>query len=109
MFAVVKTGGKQYRVEPGMVLDVERLFDSSGKLILEGEKGSLDDVLFVSDGGAVKIGQPNVKGASVEIVVLGEELGPKVISFKKLKRQGKQWKRGHRQQFSRIRIEKIVM
>ncbi|MCC6954938.1 MAG: 50S ribosomal protein L21 [Deltaproteobacteria bacterium] len=102
MFAVIKSGGKQYRVETGTVVDVE-LLDAGA-----GDKIELRDVLLVSDGDKVSVGSPLVTGARVEVEVLGETKGPKVISFKKIKRHGKQWKRGHRQRYTSLKVTKII-
>jgi len=102
MYAVVKSGGKQYRVEAGTVLNVEKI---------EGEIGSevtLSDVLLISDGKTITVGRPVVKGASVKAKIVGAPRGKKVIIFKKIKRQGKQWKKGHRQNFARLKVEQII-
>ena len=103
MFAVVRSGGKQYRVEPGMILDLE-LLNNAGA----GDKIELSDVLMVSDGDKTSVGTPVVKGARVAVEVLGETKGPKVVSFKKLKRHGFMWKKGHRQKFTSVKVLKIV-
>lgn len=102
MYAVVKTGGKQYRVETGNVLDVE---------YIEGEVGTaveLSDVLLVSGDKGVKVGQPLVAGAKVRTSIVEQKRGPKLIIYKKIRRHGKRWKKGHRQELTRLRIEEIV-
>lgn len=101
MYAVVSSGGKQYRVEAGSTLTLERL---------DGEPGApftFDRVLLIGDGDEVTVGTPVVAGASVSATVLGEELGPKLIIFK-FKQKAKYRRRtGHRQHFTRVRIDAI--
>ena len=101
MFAVVRTGGKQYKVESGALLDIERI---------EGDAGSdieLSDVLLVADGSNIKVGQPCVEGAKVTATIVEQKRGPKKIIFKKIRRHGKQLKKGHRQELTRIQIGEI--
>lgn len=102
MYAVVKTGGKQYRVSPGDSIEVEELPYEVGEQI------ELDQVLLVANGSGTKIGQPLVDGAKVKATVLRQDKGRKVIVFKF--RSGKRYrrKRGHRQHHTRLRIEEIV-
>jgi large subunit ribosomal protein L21 len=101
MYAVIRTGGKQYRVKAGEVLFVERLGAESGDYVF-------NDVLLVSDGGtAVRVGTPTVAGASVAATILGEGKAKKILVFKKKKRKGYRRKRGHRQMFARVRIDAI--
>ena len=102
MFAVIKTGGKQYRVSEGTVLRVEKL---------EGEKGglvTLDHVLMLEKNGSVTLGQPTVAGASVKAEILDQIKDKKVIIFKKTRRHNYRRKQGHRQQLSVLRIKEIV-
>jgi large subunit ribosomal protein L21 len=97
----VETGGKQYQMATGDVLDVE---------LLPGEVGSkviLDKVLFFSGGGEVKIGQPYLEGARVEAVLVDRFKDKKVIVFKFRHKTGYRRLRGHRQNYSRIKVEKI--
>ncbi|OQA23992.1 MAG: 50S ribosomal protein L21 [Verrucomicrobia bacterium ADurb.Bin345] len=101
-YAVVETGGKQYLVKQGAVLDVELLEAEVGK------KAKLSRVLAVSDGTSLKIGTPEVKGASVTVEVLDEHRGDKVIAFKKKRRKGYRKKIGHRQELMKIKVEKIA-
>ena len=101
MYAVVTTGGKQYRVEPGSELEVERLSGDAGSSV------TFDRVLLVGDGEAVTIGTPNVEGATVNGTVLGEALGPKLIIFKFKQKATYRRKNGHRQHLTRIRIDEI--
>lgn len=101
MYAVVKTGGKQYKVESGTVLDIEKIDGSSGDSL------EFNEVLLVADGENVKIGQPVLEGAKVSAEIITQKRGPKVVIFKKIRRQGKQLKKGHRQDLTRIKIKEI--
>jgi large subunit ribosomal protein L21 len=101
MYAVVTTGGKQYRVEPGSELEVDRLSGDAGSSV------TFDRVLLVGDGEAVTIGTPTVEGATVSGTVLGEALGPKLIIFKFKQKATYRRKNGHRQHLTRIRIDEI--
>ena len=101
MYAVVTTGGKQYRVEPGSELEVERLSGDAGSSV------TFDRVLLVGDGEAVTIGTPTVAGATVSGTVLGEALGPKLIVFKFKQKATYRRKNGHRQHLTRVRIDEI--
>ncbi len=101
MYAVVTTGGKQYRVEAGSELIVERLAAEPGASI------TFDRVLLVGDGEAVTVGAPTVDGASVSGTVLGEELGPKLIIFKFKQKVKYRRTAGHRQHLTRVRIDEI--
>lgn len=101
MFAIIKTGGKQYRVKEGDVIEVERL---------KGEKGDkviLDNVLSIKKGEAALIGKPRLESAKVEAKILEQKRDHKIIVFKYTKRKGFAKKRGHRQSLSKIKIEKI--
>ena len=100
MFAVIKTGGKQYRVAAQDVLEVDKI---------EGEPGAtikFEDVLLIG-GDAVTLGSPTVAGASVAAEVVEQGRGPKIIAFKKRRRKNSRRKRGHRQEFTRVRITEI--
>jgi large subunit ribosomal protein L21 len=101
MYAVVTTGGKQYRVEPGSELVVERLTADPGATI------TFDRVLLVGDGEAVTVGTPTVDGATVSATVLGEALGPKLIIFKFKQKVKYRRRTGHRQHLTRVRIDEI--
>jgi len=101
MWAVVKTGSKQYKVEEGDVLDTQRLKPP------EGDKVVLDKVLLLSDKGKLKIGTPFLEKASVEVEVLEETKAKKIIVFKYKRRKGYKCKRGHRQILSRLKVLKI--
>ncbi|HSR32164.1 MAG TPA: 50S ribosomal protein L21 [Anaerolineae bacterium] len=102
MYAVVKTGGKQYRVSPGDSIEVEKLpFEV-------GEKIELDQVLLVANGSGAKIGRPLVKGAKVKATVTRQAKGRKVIIFKYRPSKRYRRRRGHRQHYTRLRIDEIV-
>lgn len=102
MYAVIRTGGKQYRVAEGDILSVER--DVLG--IAEDGAVSFSEVMLVG-GDAPKVGVPLVDGASVRATVLGEERGDKVIVFRKKKTKHFKKKIGHRQDLVRLRIDSI--
>ena len=101
MFAVFKTGGKQYRVAAEDVLQVEKVKGDRGEIVEFGE------VLLVG-GDSVTLGAPTVSGATVAAEVLDQARGPKVIAFKKRRRKNSRRKRGHRQEFTLIRITEIL-
>ena len=101
MYAVVSSGGKQYRVEAGNTLTLERV---------DGEPGApftFDRVLLIGDGDDVTIGTPVVAGASVSATVLGEALGPKLVIFKFKQKVKYRRRTGHRQHLTRVRIDTI--
>ena len=101
MFAVIRTGGKQYKVASGDVIEVEKL---------EGENGAtltLDQVLMVFDGGTATVGTPIVAGATVTAELVRQARGPKIIIFKKKRRQNYRRKNGHRQEVTVLRITGI--
>lgn len=101
MYAIIQTGGKQYRVAPGDVVSVERLGKAEGAHVFE-------DVLLVSRGGDdVTVGAPTVKGARVEGTILGERKAKKVLVFRYKKRKNYKKLRGHRQIHARVRIDSI--
>ncbi len=101
MFAVIKTGGKQYRVAADDVLKIEKVVGEPGEII------QLGDVLVVG-GDNVTLGSPTVAGASVAAEVLEQGRGPKVIAFKKRRRKNSRRKRGHRQEFTLLRVTEIL-
>ncbi len=101
MFAVIKTGGKQYKVQKDDKLLVEKL---EGE---EGAKVTLDEVLMVVDGKTSKVGEPLVKGAKVEASIVSQTRGPKITVFKKKRRQNYRRKKGHRQDLTMIQIKDI--
>ncbi len=101
MFAVIKTGGKQYKVQKDDKLLVEKL-DAK-----EGDKINLEEVLMIADGKKSTLGEPLVKGAVVEAKVVTQTRGPKITVFKKKRRQNYRRKKGHRQDLTMIQITNI--
>ena len=102
MYAVIKTGGKQYRVQPGDLLVVEKLDGEPGADVAFG------DVLMLGDGDTVTLGAPVVDGASVSATLIETRKGEKVKIFKKIRRQGYRRTRGHRQLESVLRVTAIA-
>jgi large subunit ribosomal protein L21 len=103
MYAVIETGGKQYRVEVGMELEIELLEAGPGESV------AFDRVLLVADGDAASIGRPIVANASVAAEVLRRDRGEKLISFKYRPKARRRVKKGHRQELTVIRISDIVL
>ena len=103
MYAVIETGGKQYRVQAGDVIDVERLSAVSE----EEPEVVFDRVLMVDDGGDVKVGNPVVEGAQVNGVLVQEVRGRKITVFKMKRRKGYRRKNGHRQDLHQVEIKDI--
>ena len=101
MYAIIRTGGKQYQVAPGERLRVEKLAGDIGDTL------ELTDVLLVADGQDVKIGQPVLEGAKVTAQIVEQGKAKKVLVFKKKRRKGYQVKRGHRQHFTALEIKDI--
>jgi large subunit ribosomal protein L21 len=101
MFAVFKTGGKQYRVAAEDVLTVDKVNGAPGEIIEFG------DVLLVG-GDGLKVGAPTISGATVAAEVLAQGRGPKIVAFKKRRRKNSRRKRGHRQEFTLVRITEIL-
>ncbi|MBH5401221.1 50S ribosomal protein L21 [Bradyrhizobium sp. CNPSo 4010] len=101
MFAVIKTGGKQYRVEPDDVLEVGKIDGEVGSIV------QLNEVLVVG-GDTPVLGVPTVAGASVAVEVLDHKRGPKVIAFKKRRRKNSRRKRGYRDEITVLRISEIL-
>ncbi len=102
MYAVVESGGRQYKAIEGQAISVERLPNEVGEEI------ELDRVLLIADGDDVKVGQPLVQGAKVKATVLGDEKGPKVRIFKMRPRKRYRLRKGHRQTYTRLRVDEIV-
>ena len=102
MYAVIETGGKQYKVSPGQTLDVERLDVAEGGTI------DLDRVLLIADDDKVVVGNPIVDGAKVVATSQGDGRGKKVIVFKYKPKVRYSKKTGHRQSYTRLMIDKIV-
>ncbi len=102
MYAVIETGGKQYRVQEGDIVRVEKLD------VEEGEKVGLSKVLLISKEDGVVIGKPYIEGARVEATVLEHGKGKKIVIFKYKPKKNYRKKQGHRQPYTKIKIEKIV-
>ena len=102
MYAVIETGGKQYRVQEGDVISVEKLNVSAG------DKVTLDKVMFLSDGKTLQVGAPFVDGAKVEATAVENGKGQKVIIFKFKSKKDYRKKQGHRQPYTMLKIEKIT-
>jgi large subunit ribosomal protein L21 len=101
MFAVIKTGGKQYRVAAEDKIKIEKVAGEPGEIIQFGE-------VLVVGGDNVTLGNPTVSGASVAAEVVSQGRGDKVIAFKKRRRKNSRRKRGHRQEFTLVRITEIL-
>ena len=101
MYAVIKTGGRQYKVEPGQIVRVGKLEAQVGETV------SLTEVLLVKDGESLKTGTPLLEGAAVTATVVVQDRDKKIIVFKKKRRQGYQKKQGHRQDFTEIKVTAI--
>jgi len=102
-YAIIETGGKQLRVEPGRFYDVERLPVEPDETI------SLEQVLLVQDGGSVSIGQPLVEGATVEVTVMQHLRGRKIIVYKMRPKKKTRKKQGHRQELTRLMVNSITL
>ncbi|WP_039761120.1 50S ribosomal protein L21 [Bartonella queenslandensis] len=103
MFAVIKTGGKQYRIVANQVVKVEKVSGNAGDVI------EFNDVLMVGQEGNSVIGTPVVAGALVTAEILEQTRGRKVIAFKKRRRQNSKRTRGHRQEFTTLRVLEVLM
>jgi len=102
MYAVIKTGGKQYRVEEGATLAIERLEGDPGTKIF------FDEVLLVGSESETKLGRPLIAGANVGATIVEQSRAKKVIVFKFRRRKNYKRKKGHRQYFTRVRIDSIA-
>ncbi len=101
MFAVIRTGGKQYKVEEGQLIKVESLDVPAGETV------EIGDVLLVDTGEATQVGTPNVENAVVQATVVDHDKHDKVVVFKKKRRKQYKRFRGHRQPYTALKIEKI--
>lgn len=101
-YAVIETGGKQYRVKAGDTLDIEKLESEPGAVV------TFDRVLAVNTGSGLSIGTPVVSGATVTAKVVDHHRGEKVVNFKKKRRKGYHRKVGHRQNLTRVKVESIT-
>ena len=100
MYAIIATGGKQYKVAEGDIINVEKLGVEANQTV------TFDEVLVVNNG-TVQVGNPTVAGASVTATVVGEVKGKKVIVYKYKRKTGYHKKNGHRQSYTKVKIEKI--
>ena len=101
MYAIISTGGKQYRVEKGDVIEVELLDKNEGNV-------EFKDILFFNDGKATMVGAPHLTDCLVKGEVLGEVKGPKVFSFRYKRRKSYHRKVGHRQRYAQVKITEIA-
>ena len=101
-YAVIKTGGKQYKVKSGEILKIEKLPDSKAETKIE-----FNEILAYGDDKNIEVGTPNIDGAKVEADLIKNSKNRTILIFKKRRRQNSRRKNGHRQQFSLIRINKI--
>lgn len=102
MYAIIESGGKQYRVEPGVIVSLERIPGEVGNQV------DLDRVLLVSDGSTVKVGKPTLSGARVVSEIVAQTRGEKIDVFKFKKRKKYRRKTGHRQELTQVRIGEIL-
>lgn len=102
MYAVIQTGGKQYRVSQGDLVTVEKIEGAAG------DRVEIDSVLMVGEGGQVTIGQPHLPQARVVGTIVRQERGPKVLIYKHKRRKGYQKKQGHRQWQTLLRVTDIL-
>jgi large subunit ribosomal protein L21 len=102
MFAVIKTGGKQYKVKPRDIIKVNRLAADEGDVV------AFEDVILFNDGSKTELGLPRLSGITVAGQVIEQARGPKIIAFKKRRRKNSRRKRGHKQDLSIVRITQIL-
>lgn len=103
MHAIIETGGKQYRVQEGDIIDIELLSDAKdGKV-------EFKNVLFIGDGKKAHVGAPRLENSLVQGEVIGDVKGPKVIAFKYKRRKSHHRKVGHRQKYNRVQIKEISL
>ena len=103
MYAVIRTGGKQYRVTPGQTIRLERVAGDVGS------KVELGDVLLVENDGTIKAGAPLVANAKIEATVIEQDRAQKIIVFKKKRKKQYRRTKGHRQEYTAVRIDKITL
>lgn len=101
MYAIIRTGGKQYQVSPGERVRVEKLAGAVGDTV------EIDDVLLVADGDEIKVGQPVLEGVKVSARIVEQDKAKKILVFKKKRRKGYRVKRGHRQPYTALEIKDI--
>lgn len=103
MYAVIKTGGKQYRISKGDEITVEKVAGTRGEEVI------FDQVLMVATDGEIRLGTPTVEGARVVSEIVRQEKGPKIYVFRMKRRKGYHKKTGHRQMLTRVRIKDILV
>ncbi len=103
MYAIIQTGGKQYRVKKGDIIDVELLGESPEESV------EFKEVIILNDGKETKVGLPSVENCIVKAEILAEALGPKVFAYKYKRRKNYHRKRGHRQKYSKVKITDIAL
>ncbi len=101
MYAIFKSGGRQYEARPGQIVKVEKI---SGKV---GENVTINEVLLFSDGEQLQVGRPLVEGVTVRATIVGQERSPKIIIFKHKRRKDYRKRQGHRQAYTAMRVENI--
>lgn len=101
MFAIVKTGGKQYKVQPDDIIKIEKIEGKEGSVVV------LDEVIFVEDGKTTKVGAENSKGYGVAAEILEQKKDDKIIVFKKKRRHNYRRKKGHRQDVTVVKIKEV--
>jgi large subunit ribosomal protein L21 len=101
MYAVIQTGGKQYKVAPGDVLKVEKLEAKKGDMV------EIKDVFMIADGDKVSVGKPNLASAMVTAEVMGDVKGEKILIFKHRRRKGYRRTNGHRQNYTTLKVKDI--
>jgi len=101
MYAIFRSGGRQYEAHPGQVVKVEKI---SGEI---GENVTIDEVLFFSDGQQVRVGQPLVEGVAVHATIIEQGRLPKIVIFKHKRRKDYRKRQGHRQAYTAMRVENI--
>ncbi len=101
MYAIIRTGGKQFRAEPGQTIRIPALAAEVGQTV------TFDEVLLAESDGEVRVGRPTIEGAAVEGEVVAHGKGEKIIIFKHKRRKNYRRKQGHRQKFTEVRIDEI--
>ena len=103
MYAIIKTGGKQYRVEQGDIIEVEKLPGAPGDTI------NIEEVLLVADGADVKAGRPYIASSKVICEVISHRKDKKVVAFKFRRRKNSKSKKGHRQLLTRLKVKEVIV
>jgi large subunit ribosomal protein L21 len=103
MYAIIEVGSKQYSVKKDDIIEVNK------EAVVKGDTIDIDKVLLVSDDKKVEIGQPYVKGAKVQAIVLKQTLGEKTTAYKHRRRKNSHWEKGHRAQLTELKIKSIVL